>query len=378
MQARTLLVATVTVASALACTGGTAPVPVAAPDPVAPPVEPPAADAVVEEFGYDEPVNFLHLSGSATACKVEFAVLEKGTVAMKHPVAELPFGCADVLVESDTTGQSLAFVDAKVSHPIVLVQSGTGSLITLADGARAEGAVFDGAALVALSEPDVAVREEPSEESTTYRATVDGKEYEAADSQGPGVQTCATHRGPTWARDSFELLALGEGTGPPFCRNFGSVVQTLTHGLTLTQGDRGGFGTFYEPVDPAADPSGTVLALAAEPPPMRGWIWGAPVQDLEGQTPTGPLTVFVSGQAGWTSAVVPDSTSPAISPPFVCGAKGMILSMSDKDAASHARVIWSTEFCPRPWPDGLKPPPAWKGFVVEPPPPAAPAAQPVP
>ncbi|GDX78981.1 hypothetical protein LBMAG42_07920 [Deltaproteobacteria bacterium] len=366
MNPRTLLVGTLALVSVFACTGGNAPTPVSQPeavaDPAAPPAPAPAPEAAVEEFGYEDPINFLHLTGSATACKVEFAVLERGAVTVKHLVAELPFGCADVMAEVDVTGQSLAFVDVKTSHPVVLVQNGAGSLITLPEGARAEGAVFDGPSLVVLSEPDVALREEQGEESTIYRTTVDGKEYEVDSPQG-FVQTCATHRAPAWARDSFELLALGEGSGPPFCRNFGAAVQTLAHGRTLTEGDRGGFGTFYEPVDPAAEPSGTIMALASEPPPARRWIWGSPVQDLEGQTPTGPLTVFVSGAAGWSSAVVPDSTSPAISPPFVCGNKGMILSMSDKDAASHARVIWSSEFCPIPWPSDLKTPPVWKGVA---------------
>lgn len=387
MRPPILLVGCVALLSALACAGGSAPAPtpVAQPEPAADPAAPPAPapEVAAEEFGYEDPVSFLHLTGSAAACKVELAVLEKGAVMVKHPVAELPFGCADVMVEVDATGQSLAFVDAKTSHPIVLVQNGAGSVITLPEGARAEGAVFDGPSLVVLSEPDVELREEHGEESTLYRTTVDGKQYEVDSPQG-FVQTCATHRAPMWARDSFELLALGEGSGPPFCRNFGAVVQMLTHGRTLTDGDRGGFGTVYEPVEVGADPSGSVKALASEPPPTRGWIWGSPVQDLEGQTPTGPLTVFVRGQAGWTSAVVPDSASPAIAPPFVCGNKGMILSMSDKDAAAHARVIWSSEFCPRPWPEDLKLPPVWKGFAPVaaaepiPAPAAAPAAAPSP
>lgn len=376
-QPRTVLIAALAVASALACGGGQAPPPpqVAAPEPpVIPPEAAPATEAVEEEFGYEDPVNFLHFTAATAGCKVEFAVLAAGTVAVKYVVAELPFGCADVIVETDSTGQGLAFVDGAASHPIVLSRDGAGSLITLPDGARAEGAVFDGAALVALSEPEVALREEAGEESTTYRATVDGKEYEA-ESQLGLVQTCATHRAPSWVRDSFELLALGEGTGPPFCRNFGAAAQALTESRTLTVGDRGGFGTFYEPVDAAADASGALAALAEDPPPTRGWIWGSPTQSLEGQTATGPVTVFVRQEAGWSQAVVADSTSPAISPPFLCGKKGMILSMSDKDAASHARVIWSTDFCPRPWPEDLKPPPAWKGLGPEAP--VAPSADPV-
>jgi hypothetical protein len=161
---------------------------------------------------------------------------------------------------------------------------------------------------------------------------------------------------------------LGEGTSPPFCRHYGKAAETA-ESKELLAGSRGGFGVFYDRIEAEIDPEQRANVANGELSTGEPYMFASPTESLEGETPTGPLTLFVQTDAGWTQAVVPNSQSPAIDGPFVCGSEGMLLAMRGPTASTAATVVWSAELCPRIWPEGLPLPPPFVGLA---PPSAAP------
>jgi hypothetical protein len=321
---------------------------------------------------------FLSMAEQGGKCLVDLAAYANGVVTVKHRVAELDLRCEGLAVEASNSGRSLGFVGyaGTAGGQAIVVREGRPSPVLLAGGVTVESLVFVADEVVALSSPDIEVQQIGEEDSPKFKVEFGGKEY-VEDAYAVEPMGCASHRAPDFALADFHLVLLAEGTAPPFCRHYGHEAQKA-ESVELRPGDSGGFGVFYETIDADVDPETPSRVGDGQLSSGENYLLGSPTEWLEGATPTGPLTLYVQAESGWTQAVVPDSRNPSVRMPFVCGARGMILGMTGPTAATAAQVVWSADLCPLPWPEGIPLPPPWLGALPLPDPFGGDAATPTP